>query len=150
MKKINLGQAVATLANVGVLVGILLLVFELNQNRQITQAQMRESLAQLDIEMMQSLREDDDLMRLTVQQLPDVDTVDDLRIWLWVRESLRQAEEVFYQHRVGTLNDSEFQGARTTWKNRFSSPEYRDLWDRYKTEFSPEFVEEFDRVLRED
>jgi hypothetical protein len=39
MKKIDLGQTVAILANVGVLAGILLLVYELNQTRELAQAQ---------------------------------------------------------------------------------------------------------------
>jgi len=37
MKKIEFGQAIAVFANIGVLVGILLLAYELNQNRQMMQ-----------------------------------------------------------------------------------------------------------------
>jgi len=45
MKKIDLGQTLTILANVGVLAGILLLVFELNQNREMMRAQTRSELA---------------------------------------------------------------------------------------------------------
>jgi hypothetical protein len=39
MKKIDLGQTLSIVANVGVLAGILLLVYELNQTRELAQAQ---------------------------------------------------------------------------------------------------------------
>ena len=39
MKKIDLGQTLGILANVGVVFGILLLAYELNQNRQMMEAQ---------------------------------------------------------------------------------------------------------------
>jgi hypothetical protein len=39
MKKIDLGQTMQTIANIGVLLGILLLVYELSQTRELAQAQ---------------------------------------------------------------------------------------------------------------
>lgn len=41
MKKLDMGQSLGILANVGVLFGILLLVYELNQNRQMMEAAVR-------------------------------------------------------------------------------------------------------------
>ena len=44
MKKIDRGQTISLVANIGVLIGILLLVFELNQNRVVTEAQTRSAI----------------------------------------------------------------------------------------------------------
>ena len=45
MKKLDLGQIAHLLGNLGVIVGILLLVYELNQNRSMMPAQTRNSIA---------------------------------------------------------------------------------------------------------
>ncbi len=47
MKKLDLGQTLRLLGNVGVVVGILLLVYELAQNREMTRAQTRNSVAEM-------------------------------------------------------------------------------------------------------
>ena len=46
MKKIDLGQTLGIVANVGVIAGILLLAYELNQNRQMMQAQTRNAISE--------------------------------------------------------------------------------------------------------
>ena len=46
MKKIDVGQTLQIVGNFGVILGILLLVYELNQNRDMTAAQIRNSIAQ--------------------------------------------------------------------------------------------------------
>jgi len=43
MKKIDLGQFLSILANFGVIIGILLLVFELNQARQFARVEFVQS-----------------------------------------------------------------------------------------------------------
>ena len=52
MKKIDLGQTIGVLANIGVLIGILLLVYELSQNRQMMKAQTRNEIAQSTYELL--------------------------------------------------------------------------------------------------
>ena len=46
MKKFDLGQTINVLASLGVIVGLLLLVFELSQTRQMMEAQTRHELSQ--------------------------------------------------------------------------------------------------------
>ena len=43
MKKIKLGQVVSILANVGVILGLMFLAYELRQNNQLIEAQQRDS-----------------------------------------------------------------------------------------------------------
>ncbi len=52
MKKIDLGQTIGVLANIGVIIGILLLVYELSQNRQMMKAQTRNEIAQSTYELL--------------------------------------------------------------------------------------------------
>lgn len=53
MKKIDRGQTISLLANIGVLIGILLLVFELNHNRVVTEAQTRSAITASIIQLSQ-------------------------------------------------------------------------------------------------
>ena len=45
MKKIDLGQTITIVANIGVLLGIILLVYELDQNRDMMRAQIRNEIS---------------------------------------------------------------------------------------------------------
>jgi len=61
LKEIDLGQTVTILANVGVLAGLLLLAFELNQNRQMMEAQTRHEMAQSIVEQLGEIASNADL-----------------------------------------------------------------------------------------
>ena len=52
MKKVDLGQAITILANVGVIAGILLLAYELNQNQRMMQAQTRSQISDTLVNML--------------------------------------------------------------------------------------------------
>ena len=51
MKKIDLGQALTILANIGVIAGIIFLGIELRQNRELARAQMRNELTSETLEI---------------------------------------------------------------------------------------------------
>jgi len=51
MKKIDLGQSLQIFANAGVILGIVFLVFELNQNQDIGRAQVRNEIARAEQEL---------------------------------------------------------------------------------------------------
>ena len=69
MKKIDLGQIVGTLANLGVLLGILLLVYELSQNREMMRAQTRQSVAELLVNLLAMESTDPLLPEIQVKRL---------------------------------------------------------------------------------
>jgi hypothetical protein len=55
MKKIDRDQTISLLANIGILIGILLLVFELNQNRVVIEAQTRSAITASIIQLSQMI-----------------------------------------------------------------------------------------------
>ena len=133
-----------------VVLGLLFVGFELRQNQLALQAQTRATLIQIDIESIRSHRLDEQLMQDTVNRDPRLGSVEELRNNLWIREVARTAENHFYQYRIGTFDEREFQGVRILWKNMFSRPEYRNWWTAHKAEFSIDFQDEFDALLSED
>ena len=135
---------------VAVVIGLFFVGFELRQNQISLRAQTRAALAEIDIESIRSLRQDENLMRSRLAENPNASSIDEYREQLWIRELARTAEHQFYQRRIGTFDDEEFQGVRELWKRGFSVPEYRTWWNTYKGEFSTAFRDEFDALLAEE
>lgn len=131
-----------------VVVGLLFVGYELRQNQLGLQVQARASLAQIDIESIRSVREDDALLAALSERSGT--PVEELRFSFWIREQTRTAEHHFYQYRIGAIDQEEFNGMTAMWKAIFSSPEYREWWDRYKSGFSTAFQREFDELIDTD
>jgi len=55
MKKIDLGQTLNTLANVGVIAGIVFLAVELNQNNEFLELEARATLSEYSLEFVKFL-----------------------------------------------------------------------------------------------
>ena len=67
MKKIDLGQAIETLANVGVILGIIFLVVELRQSNELMEADARFNRLTRSADAWQSMAENGDLTELQVR-----------------------------------------------------------------------------------
>ena len=110
MKKIDPGQTITILANVGVIVGIVFLVFELRQNSDLMRAQTRMELA----------RDTIDLITLNISNTAYLDAIDrghagaeltdveatqyrrTYNAWIWNWNNLA------YQYRVGLYDEAEY------------------------------------------
>lgn len=101
MDKIDLGRTIGILANIGVLAGILLLAFELNQSRLMMQAQTRTVLAQGVTDILYRLSADSDISELwnrgsAGNELTEAEASRYTRL---VLSQLRYQENVHYQYR---------------------------------------------------
>ena len=61
----------------------------------------------------------------------------------------RSAENIFFQHRIGTLDDDEFSGYLNFYRRLFSQPHVIERWEGQKEIFSREFQEESDPTPKE-
>ena len=66
-----------------------------------------------------------------------------------VNLSLRGAENVFYQYRVGTFSKEEFEGYRNFYLGQFSGRRFRENWARERNIFSKDFQDEIDALISE-
>ena len=146
MKKIELGQAVSIFANLGVVVGVLLLVYELNQNRQMMQAQTRSNIAQGVSGLLFNLGSDPELSSLWARGSAgeELDFEESNQFFNLLTGALRYFEDVHYQYRNGLYDEVEFQGQKEQWRVLFSQKGYIDYWCERRIVFSPEFTEEID------
>ena len=114
MKKIDLGQSVSVLANVGVLIGILLLAYELNQNRDMMRSQARNAIADTLVNILYQRATSPYLAEILAkleagEQLTAVETI---RFLEMQAAEWRYRENVNYQYRNDLYDEGEYLAQR--------------------------------------
>ena len=150
MKRLDLGQTLQLLGNVGVIIGILLLVYELNQNREMVQGQTRNELSQAVTAMLLELNADRDFADINFrgdngEELTDFEAY---RYLGAVIAQLRFHENVHYQYRNGLFDEAEYEATRELWRTAvFSTKGMVDVWCDVRVGFSQEFAAEINGLL---
>lgn len=149
MKRIDIGHSIGILANIGVLAGILLLVYELNQNRLMIQAQTRTVLAQGVTDILYRLSTDNEISELwnrgnAGDELTESEASRFTRL---VLSQLRYQENVHYQYRMGLYDETEFAAQREAWRRAYNTPGAAEVWCAVRMSFSPEFAAEINGLL---
>ena len=143
------GQSLQLLGNAGVIIGILLLVYELNQNREMMEAQTRHEMAQSIVEKLGEIAANADLAdlqhRARCGRLES--KVDEDRYFSLVNSRLRYWEDAHYQYRQGLYGESEFLTQKEAWRTYIQNRATLENWNRMKGAFSSEFVAEIDALL---
>lgn len=137
-------------ANLGVLVGILLLVLELNQNRTMIRAQTRSELSTGIVDLFTAVAENPELasLRRRADAGEKLGPDEMYRYEIITRAFFRYWENVHYQYRHGLYDDIEFARQKDAWRDyASSSPALARWWCAHRAEFSPEFASEFDDLL---
>jgi len=143
MKKIDVGQTITLLANVGVIAGIVFLAIELGQNKDLMRAQIRHELSQGAIDTI--VRESADLETVNLfrrgleggELTPDEQIRFNQTLSAW----FRYMEDVHFQYRNGLYEHSEFANQVNVWKGRLQMPSVHDHWCATNKNFAAEFVE---------
>jgi len=150
MKKFDLRQIIGVSANVSVLAGILLVVYELNQNRDMMRAQTRHDIASEFVGLMTAVAENADLANLVrrgdvgEELSPD----EQYRYERFTRGVLRYWENVHYQYRLGMYDDSEFAKQTVAWASYLArSKGGVAQWCSTREQFSPEYQREMNELL---
>lgn len=149
MKTIDFGQTLQLLGNVGVVVGILLLVYELNQNRELMEAQTRHEIAQSIVEQLGELASDGDLADLARRaRCGRLESgLEEDRYFSHVNSRLRYWEDAHFQYRRGLFDEAEFSAQREAWRAFIQPGATQEAWNRMKLSFSSEFVREIDALI---
>ena len=150
MKKIDLGQTIGILANVGVLMGILLLVYELNQNRVMMEAQVRGAISDKLVELLIEQSSSPAVLAAELRAMNgDALTEVEARQVRLLREAYwRYRENVSYQYRKGLYEEDEYLAQREAWRNELNVSDYhRELWCISADQRSPDFVAEINALM---
>jgi len=143
------GQTLQLLGNAGVIVGILLLVYELNQNRQMMRAQTRNALSEQLVDIVLNDANSQELTEINLKAAAGeaLTPTEASRYYSrWVA-NFRYWENVNYQYRNGLFDDEEYSGHREAWREILSTPRARDLWCQRRNRQSAGFRAEIDDLL---
>ena len=137
-------------ANVGVLVGIILLIVELDQNREAVQAQTRSNLSQSIVDYMSLIASNSQLasLRRRIDGGEEATVDEQYQYESITRALVRYWENVHYQYRQGLYDDEEFAAHREAIRDHLaSSKALVEFWCGNRHAMSQEFAEEIDGLL---
>jgi hypothetical protein len=137
-------------ANIGAVIGLILIVVGLNQNAATMRAQTRHELSAGIVDLFSRVAENPQLASLRRRADAGEELTPDeaYKYNVITRAFFRYWEDVHYQYRHHLYDDVEFARQRDAWKAYAkSSPVLVRFWCAERSQFSPEFVDEFDRLL---
>ncbi len=150
MDKDRLNRWLTLGANLGVLVGIILLILELDQNREMMRAQTRNGISVGIVDLLSQVATDTQLAGL----IRRADSGEDLTPDEYVQYEHRSAalfryfENVHYQYRLGLYDEAEFSKQKEAWRSYFAAAKTgAAIWCHYRKTVSTEFMAEIDSLL---
>ena len=153
MKKIDIGQSISLFANIGVLIGIALLVFELRQNRAMTAAEIRNSIAETTATLIRDEAMNTEILELSSKGLAGepLEPLEQNQFELFWSAYFRMWENANYQYRVGLYDEVEYEAQRRTWLRLLENPGLLQVWcsRRGRGAVSEPFAAEMDQQLGE-
>lgn len=150
MKNENLHRWLTLAANLGVLVGIVLVALELRQNLTAVQAQTRHEVSAGFVDFMRSLSENAELasIRRRGDLGEDLSVEERYRYEAFTRGLFRYWENVHYQVRTDLYDPTEFARQRAAWRSHAAgAPGAVRWWCDHASEFSDEFATDYSSLL---
>ena len=150
MSKERLMQWIALAANGGTIVGLLMVILQLQQNRILMRAQVRHELATTIVELLNSSANNSQLAGVLRRGSLGEQLTEDEKLQFRLRSNalLRYWEDVHYQFRLGLYDEVEYSRQKAAWKATFaSSVGFAKYWSEVRTLYSPLFAEEIDSLL---
>jgi hypothetical protein len=146
----RLARWLAIGANLGVLIGLLLLVAELKQSRDMMRAQIRHELAMGIVDLLQTPANNDQLADVLFRGVSGeaLSPTESFQFEMRTNALFRYWEDVHYQYRVGLYDDAEFERQREAWRVSLERSRLtRNYWCKVRLLYSPEFAGEMDGLL---
>ena len=140
-------------ANIGVLIGIILVIVELDQNREMVRAQTRNDISQQLANRLLTVASDSQLasVKRRAEAGEELTADEEHQYFLLFVANMRDWENMHYQHRHGTFDKSEFDAEKTTWRSLINSNKaFAAGWCQTRQNYSLEFVAELESLLDKD
>ena len=150
MKKIDLSQTANTLASVGVIVGILLLVFELSQNRDMMRAQTRNEISRGVVELLSSPSTSVELAGAwaKARQGETLTPAQAVMLETFSESIFRYWENSHYQYRQGLYDEEEYSKHLDTIIGLVTGDAaLMSWWCTHQYDYSTAFTEDLNKRL---
>ena len=138
------GKAVReTLGFIGVIASMVFVGLEIRQNAEATRAatvlQLKDGWAELNLTMMQNPEMADALQLVLAEGFEDVDPQSQLIVGAWWRTLMHNWSNAYFQYRIGTLDDEQWQALIREMEYESSGPIVWAVWDRNRYIFDDSF-----------
>lgn len=150
MSKDRLMQWIALAANGGTIVGLLLVIVQLQQNRTLMRAQVRHELASTIVELLNTSAGNSQLTSVLRRAGKGEPLTEDEQFQFRLRSNalLRYWENVNYQYRLGLYDEVEYSRQKDAWRATFaSSIGLVKYWSEVRMLYSPRFESEIDGLI---
>src|SRR5499427_10646369 len=150
MSKDRLIQSISLAANCVTILGLLLVIIQLQQNRTLMRAQVRHELASTIVELLNSSANNSHLVDVLRRAGRGEPLTEDEQLQFRLRSNalLRYWEDVHYQFRLGLYDEVEYSRQKAAWKATFAnSVGLVSYWCEVRPLYSPVFASEIDRLL---
>ena len=138
-------------ANLGVLVGIALLVFELNQNRQMVVAQTRHDISTEYSNFLSDTAYSPETADIILRKMAGEETTpeEDLQYRFRLIAWYEIASNVHYQYEQGLFDESEWNAIKLRWRGFMNaSPSVAEHWCTTRSTNTPEFQAVVDSLFQ--
>ena len=143
MKKIDLGQTIQTVANLGVIAGIVFLAFELRQNNEQLEMQSYQSWVNANIELNMAASEESRSQILRAGNYDSSNLTDEtfISFAMWYMGVMQMAQSADYLYRSGSLDEELWRTEMNRVAVMLTLPGVREWWDAgAKSQLTPRFV----------
>ncbi len=150
MRKERLMQLIALAANCVTILGLVLVIIQLQQNRTLMRAQVRHELASTIVDLLNSSANNSQLAGVLRRGARGEQLTEDEQLQFRMRWNaiLRYWEDVHYQFRLGLYDEVEYSRQKAAWKATFaSSAGLVKYWSEVRSLYSPLFATEIDSLL---
>jgi hypothetical protein len=137
-------------ANVATLFGLLLVIIQLEQNRELMRAQVRHDMAAGIVELLNSAAGNSQLTSVLRRGGLGEDLTPDEKMQFQQRTNalFRYWEDVHYQYRQGLFAESEFSAQKEAWRGYLAwSKGSVAYWCSVRPLYSPDFSAQLDALL---
>lgn len=137
-------------ANLVTIVGLVLVLLELEQNQKLMRAQTRHQLSAGIVTLLLDTADNQQLAGVMYRESHGgpISPAEQYQFEVRSNALLRYWEDVHYQYRMGLYDEEEFDRQRDAWSATLNESQgFRDYWCRVRTRYSPSFANEMNRLL---
>lgn len=152
IKRLEIGQAIQLLANLGVIAGIVFLAVEINQNTEMMEAQMSQARTEAAMAEAQSLYNSEYVLPLleSIDQGQPLSNVDRQRFMHYLRAFNRNQDNQLWLYGQGLLGENIPRSIRRAVRTEIAArPLAREIWASTKDIYTDEYIEMVDKIVAE-
>ena len=150
MRTLNRKDIAEFVGIAAIVLGLVLVTYELQQNNEQLAEQSRQSVADGVRQIALSVATSPDLARLISGEVPigEMTRTERMQFGAWIAAWLKSAEHAFMQRQSGILSEEIWLARKSQALGMLNSENFRTAYEQNRKIFIPAFVAEIDEALR--